>query len=101
MSTAIANQPAARQTRETSRLRKARVWLSIGSTIALLALIAWAVVAGTSGSPAGVVASTSGAAAVSVAWSTGLVGITARLRQVEARAAEVSPRAMMSTRSRA
>ncbi|MDD7945457.1 hypothetical protein PUW79_12520 [Microbacterium sp. NE2HP2] len=87
MSTALANQPADRATREASRLQTARTWLPVGSAIALLALIAWAIVAGMSGSPAGIIASTSGAVAVTVAWSTGLVGITARLRQLdEARA---------------
>lgn len=82
MSTATANQPADRATREASRLQTARTWLPVGSAIALLALIVWAIVAGVSGSPAGVIAATSGAAAVAVAGSTGLVGITARLRQL-------------------
>ncbi|OYC98141.1 hypothetical protein [Microbacterium sp. Yaish 1] len=84
MSTATANQPTDRATREASCLQMARIWLPVGSAIALLALIAWAVVAGAGGSPAGVVASTSGAVAVAVAWSTGIVGITARLRQLDA-----------------
>lgn len=84
MSASLANSPADRATREASVLRAARIWLPVGSLVALLTLIAWAVVAGTSGSPAGVIASTSGCAAVAVAWSTGFIGITARLRQLDA-----------------
>ena len=84
MSTSGIGHPQTPSTREVARLRTGRIWLGAGSAVALVALIAWAVVAATNGWPAGVIAATSGAVAVSVACSTGFVAISARARQAGA-----------------
>lgn len=55
-----------------------------GSIIALMALVAWAILAAANGSSAGMVAASSGSIAVAVAWGSGYLAIRSRLDQISA-----------------
>ncbi|TDL45864.1 hypothetical protein [Microbacterium oleivorans] len=67
-----------------ARLRTGMRWLALGSIVVLGALMSWAILSASNGSPAGMVAANSGSIAVVLAWVSGHVAITKRLQRLAA-----------------
>lgn len=82
-------QATAAQDREL-RVRAGMRWLAWGSVVALVALVACAVLAAASGSPAGMVAANSGSIALVIASTYGYLALKTRLAQIETTADDMS-----------